>query len=443
MKRVLMAAALVAAFGTTAAQAQPQDWSQFLGVHAAYPTRLADQGLAVDRTNDEIAVQAFHDPYGSNEHIHEYRLDAMGSLLPWGLFGRNDTDTVLEPSGVDVAGGHRVSWIERGNAFTTTNDHVYGMPNGSTWPSWEFSVTRFNGHIVAIASDAAGGAYLLRVFEPDWTSPQPRTFELISLGDTGALRWRKAFGTCGVGWVPARLTLDIDPATATLTVAGSCGQNSLNRYVFAQRVDADTGVGSQQINLPFVGSQFHDLAFTRSHTLMAVATTRFGLVEVHRLLAGATAREPIIFADPTIDASALHALTASGGDDMLLVADGARSPVVQRFTPAGPQPPFLLDALAGQFDWRVVASADGRIAALRTSASNGVSYLTTLLLDADGALQREHRIGGLVASVGPRVVTPTAGGFVVAVDRRRADGTIGVAVERIVEASETGTIELP
>lgn len=443
MKLVRTAAALAAALGTVAAQAQSQDWSQFLGSNAVFPTRLADRGLAVDRTTGEIAVQALNDPYGTNDYVHEYTLGPTGALLPWALFGRFGTDTVLEPSGVDAAGGHRVSWIHRGNAFTPTTDHVYGMPNGSTWPSWEFQVSRYDGRIAAIASDAAGGAYVLRVFETTWTGvPGPHTFELIALDAAGAPRWRQPFRTCAIGWVPERLTLDVDPANDTLTVAGACGQ-PFGRYVFAQRVAASSGAAPLQINLPLVWSEFRDLAFTRAHALVAVFTTNAGLVQVHRLPAGTTLPDPLAVADPAIDAAALHDLAASGADDMLLVADGVRSPVVQRFSPGGPQPAFLLDALAGEHDWRVSASADDRIVALRVEASNGVTSLVARLLDTDGAPQREFKFGGIVAGVGPRVALPSDGGFVVAIDRRIADGTIGVAVERIVDASETGTIELP
>ena len=439
MKRTIVAAAFVAAFGATAAQAQ--DWSQFIGTHSLFPTRLTDRGLAVDQTTGEVAVQALSNPYGTNDFIHEYTLTPAGGPLPWALFGRYGTDTVLEPNGVDVAGGHRVTWLHRGNAFTTTNDHIYGIPNGGSWPTWEFAVSRFDGTVSAIASDGSGGAYVLRQFEPAW--PPRDTFELIALDAAGAPRWRHSYSPCAGNWMPQQLTLDVDPATDTLTVAGACGFASFNRHVFAQRVSASGIAAPMPVYLPYGwNNELHDLAFTRAHALVVAFTNAGGVVELRRLAPGTNAPSPPMFADPALDVASLRELVASGVDDVLLASDGVRAPVVQRYSPAGPQAAFALDVTPGN-DWRLAASLDERLLMLSLPTQAGVTYLSTVLFDSNGSPQREFKLGGIVAGVGPRVVAPPDGGFVVAIDRRIADGTIGVAVERIVEASDGGVIELP
>ncbi|WP_257385513.1 hypothetical protein [Tahibacter caeni] len=425
--------ALVAALASAPAGAA--DWSHFIGSNPSFPNQLAEHGLAVD-AGGLIALQAYNRPAWSRqiEFIHEYTLAADGTTpWIWGVTGKGPS-AAMTPHGVDQRDGHRLVRIERADDPWTSHDDFSVVPPNSSQPLWWFSEPQTGGHVVDTVSGGADGGFVLRALDAG------AGFEVIAFDDSWP-RWRTTVQPCAGGAAPGTLAIDyapfgVWPAVHTLSVAGSCDDGVSPPQVFVQRFDSYDGsqAATEWLN-PGPDHQLAKLAFSPAHELVAVYSTSWGFQEVHRVPApGMPFTGPV---GVLFGVDQVVALAPAGADTLVIVgADVNGNPVSSTVWPQGPVTPTVpLVGLAGfpGGGWTFAAGRDEKLLALRTETGGAAPLVRLVGLDAYGQLQWSDTIAGILPGAVPQAVPAkdAAGGFVVAVDRQDAGGTIGIEVRRI------------
>lgn len=431
MQKVLFVAA-IAALGSMNAGAA--DWTRFLGSHPDFPTQLADHGLAVD-ADGQVAVQTYNRLAwsGQIEFTHEYTLAADGTIpWIWGLVGRGGS-AAIEPRGVDQRDGYRLVWIERAGDPFVRADQLSIVPPGGSQPYAWLDEPQAGGRVVAAVSAGGYGAFALRVLDAG------AGLELVAFNSPIAT-WRTATQPCAAGIEPASLVIDYAPAgigsvLPTLSVAGSCDDGTTPPQVFVQRFDVFNG--SPSVPEWIVASSDSDLAhlaFSPAHELIAVYDTPWPHKDVHRL--GPAGSPFTLPPEPLHGIDQITALVA-GSDTLAIVGTNvAGEPVVASVMPSAPiAGPQILAGLAGFAGgpWTIAAGRDGKLLAMRTETDFANSLVRLVGLDTYGTFEWTGVIDGTLPGSLPQAVPVNhpGGGFVVAVDRLDATGTLGVHVQRV------------
>lgn len=431
MQKVLFAA-VIAALGPMNADAA--DWTRFLGSHPDFPTQLADRGLAVD-AGGQVAVQTYNRLAwsGQIEFTHEYTLAADGTIpWIWGLVGRGGS-VAIEPRGVDQRDGYRLVWIERADDPLVRTDQLSVVaPNGSQ-PNWWLSEPQVGGRVVAAVSGGDDGAFALRILDAG------AGLELVAFNSPFAT-WRVTTQPCPPGIQAANLAVDYAPADIgspfpMLSVAGSCDDGVAPPQVFVQRFDVlDGGHAAPERVFPNPGNALAQLAFSPAHEVIAVYDTPWPHKEVHRV--GPPGSPFAVPPEPLHGIDQITALVA-GSDSLAIVGTNvAGEPVVASVMPSAPiASPQILAGLAGFAGgpWTIAAGRDGTLLAMRTETDVVTSLVRLVGLDTYGTFEWTAVIDGTLPGSLPQAVPVNhpGGGFVVAVDRIDATGTLGVHVQRV------------
>ncbi|MBL8300830.1 MAG: hypothetical protein JNN30_21015 [Rhodanobacteraceae bacterium] len=429
--RELLSAALLAALAVTNAAAA--DWTQFLGSNPAFPTQLAENGLAVDASG-YVAVQTYNRLAwsGKIEFVHEYTLAADGNIpWIWGLVGRGASEEML-PQGVAQQDGRRLVWLTRTDNPWSIRDELSLLSPNSSQPSLWLAEPRNDGRVTNVVSGGNDGAFALRLLDGG------AGFEVIAF-DGSYSRWRAALQPCAAGFEPRNLEMDYAPATAwsghpVLSVAGSCSDGITPAQVFVQRFDAGHGLqGAPEWIAAAAHNDLARLAFSPAHELVAIYDTPWPHKEVHRIGAPGSSYLPPDFLHGVDQVVAL----AAGGDSLAIVGKNvAGDYAVASLTPFAPVPMArTLTGLAGFAGdgWTIAAGRDGKLLAMRVEPGASTSLLRLVGLDAYGLLEWTQTIDDVVSGSQPQAVPAqdADGGFVVAVDKLAATGTLGVHVQRV------------
>lgn len=430
--RGMLHAAVIAVLAS--ANAGATDWTKVLDSNPSFPTQLAERGLAIDEAGF-VAVQTYNRLAwsGQIEFVHEYTIDANGTVpWIWGLVGRGYSEE-FAPRGVDQHDGFRVIALERtDDPWSPVRDELAVVQPGSSQPYAWLSEPRSDGRVVDAVSGGYDGGFALRALDAG------AGVEVVAF-DGPLPKWRTTVQPCAPGVAPQQLAIDYAsplawPMPHAISVAGSCDDGVGPVQVFVQRFDIYDGTPAvPDTRFANPDSELLQLAFSPTHEAVAVFGTPWPHKEVLRIGApGAPSLPPdLLFMDQ------VSALAPSAGDGLAIVGtDFAGDAVVATVKPFAPTSfPLPQTGLAGfpGGGWTIASARDDRRLAFRVETGGATPLVRLVGLDAYGSLEWTSTIADVLDGSVPQAIPAKdyAGGFVVAVDTQDANGTIGVHVQRV------------